>query len=396
MRRLYQQLKNVYHLLQAAWWRAYYQWPDRALTIYGVTGTNGKTTTCFLLASILEAAYGADRVGMLTTIAFRFGQEQVVNATKMTTLGSRQTFRYLAHMRARGVTQVVLEMTSHALDQHRLRGITLAGAVLLNITREHLDYHGTMEEYARAKQLILTYLRPTAPLVGKADDERVAQILTAAQLQAIPVHRFTSRQAQTVTTPLPGEVNKENVLTARLLMRAVGIDEPAIAAGIAAVRAVPGRMEWVEGSTGVRAIIDYAVTPDALERLYQHVRSTTAGKIFAILGAAGLRDRGKRPGMARVVARYADALVLTSEDPWTESPEQIFHDLEAGLKDTTTSWRRMADRRAALRWCLTQAQPGDVIVATGKGAERGMGIGKKIIPWHERTVIAELMKELKK
>lgn len=397
--RAYQQLKNVYHFFQARFWRLLYGRPNQGVKIYGVTGTNGKTTICILFGSILRAAQGKEKVGLLSTIVFWLGEEEVVNESKMTTLRSRDVFRYLKEMRQRGVTHVVMEVTSHALDQHRLSGVQLEGAIITNLAREHLDYHKTMEEYMRAKARILGYIKPEGAVVGKGDDEWVKKILDSAENTSkersrageVKVVRFTSEESKTVTTPLPGDANQENVLAAAKLARAAGISEDAIQQGVGEVTHVPGRMEWVEAPQGFRVLIDYAVTPDALERLYQYVRGQTQGKIYGILGAAGLRDRGKRPDMARIVAQYADELVLTREDPWTEREEQIFQDLEKGLHAVTIPWQRITDRREALQYCIGKAQKGDVVVVTGKGAERGMGVGKKIIPWNEREVVVELL-----
>jgi len=165
MVRLYQQLKNIYHLCQAHAWRLWYGRPERGMKMYGVTGTNGKTTTSILLGSILREVYGKDKVGLITTIVFWLGGEEKVNETKMTTMRSQDLFRLLREMKDRGVERVVIEITSHALDQHRLAGIALDGAIILNIAREHLDYHGTMQEYAKAKKSITskTFLRYGKP-----------------------------------------------------------------------------------------------------------------------------------------------------------------------------------------------------------------------------------------
>lgn len=396
----YQHLKNVYHFFVAHLWRAYYRFPDRDLRLVAVTGTNGKTTTCYVLASILRAHYGLGSVGMLTTVAFWIGGLEEVNMTKMTVLPSRLLYHYLRRMRDAGVQHVVLEVTSHALDQHRLAGMVFAGAALLNIEREHLDYHGTMTAYARAKGLIVRYLKPGAQLIAKRDDVRVRGVVESeARKQVLDgaVRWFTRQEAQLVMTALPGVWNQDNVLAATLLARSVGVSEDAIARGISTVTQVPGRMEWVDTNRGFRVLIDYAVTPDALGQLYGYVRTQTQGRIFAVLGAAGLRDRGKRPDMARAVEQYAHELVLTREDPWTENEEQIFADLERGLdlaQDGIT-WRRIVDRRQALRYVLRRAQSGDTVVVTGKGAEMGMGIGESIVPWNEREVILELLTELK-
>ena len=344
-----------------------------------------------------------------------------MNETKMTTMRSRDVFKLLQQMKDRGVERVVLEVTSHALDQHRLAGIMLDGAIILNIAREHLDYHGTMDEYTRAKVKISDYLVVGAPLVVNAKIQMPNKCQTNAKIQII---KLATEQAKKVVTSLPGEVNKENVLAVILLARAVGVDEAIIKQGVAKVDHVQGRMEWVEINDQSpitkdqmtrwrlpRVLIDYAVTPDALEQLYQEVRTMTRGKIFAVLGACGQRDRGKRPMMARVVAQYADELILTREDPWEEEEEQIFRDLEKGLEpdagvsaayDGTAPdrrelshavWQRIADRRKAIKFCIDKAGPDDVVVVTGKGAETGIAIGKKILPWSDKQVIQELLAE---
>lgn len=378
-------------------WRLWYGMPDRGMKLYGVTGTNGKTTTCYLLAGILAAAHGREHVGMLTTVAFRVGKQEAWNETKLTTLPSRLVYAYLKRMKRAGVTHGVLEMTSHALDQNRLAGITLDGGIILNISPEHLNYHGTVEALAAAKGKIVQYLRPYAPLAANRDDENVHTLLNTLPVTRYPLRIvwFTRTQAASVATKLEGSVNKENALAASVLSREVGIGQQHIDSGIASVTRVPGRMDWVEGP-GFRVLIDYAVTSDALERLYSYVTSTTEGRVLAALGAAGLRDRTKRPDMARTVAKYADLLVITREDPWTEDEDQIFSDLEQGLdaQKKDSAWRRILDRKTALRFLLEQAKPGDVVVVTGKGAETGMGIGKNIVPYNERRVVEEILADL--
>lgn len=397
-----QEIKNIGHWFETHLWRLWYGRPDRGMHIYGITGTNGKTTTSYLLTSILEHAHGKEKVGMLTTVAFRIAGIDEINESKMTTLPSKKVFQYLYRMKQaglpagrQGVQYVVLETTSHALDQHRLAGITFDGAIILNIAREHLDYHKTMERYAAAKEKITCLLNPGVPLVGKQDDTIVRDILNRAQKRGINIVRMTNEDIQQATTPLMGSINKENAAAALLLARSIGISEDAIRAGIDAVKAVPGRMEIIHAPQGFVIIIDYAVTPDALERLYADIKSKTTGRVLAILGAAGLRDRGKRPNMARAVAKYADRIIITREDPWTESEEQIFSDLESGLSGLQVQWQRIIDRRQAIATLMQDAKPGDVVVVTGKGAERGMGIGKNVIPWNEREVIEEILRELR-
>lgn len=405
----YQDIKNIGHWFETHLWRIWYGKPDAAMHVYGVTGTNGKTTTSYLLTSILEHAHGKETVGMLTTVSFRIAGKDEVNTSKMTTLPSKKIFSYLATMKKVGVKYVVLETTSHALHQHRLAGIRFDGAIILNIAREHLDYHNTMEQYAAAKERIVALLQPHAPLVGKQDDAYVRAMLDRARQRGVRVVRMQQEDIKKTETQLQGSINKENAAAASLLARAVGISDEVIHRGINAVTFVPGRMESIEAPQGFTVIIDYAVTPDALERLYSDMRQKAdgnGGRVLAILGAAGLRDRGKRPDMARAVAKYADRIILTREDPWTEREEQIFQDLEEGLisPPSTSSlskggevkgkWERIIDRREAITTLLQDAKSGDVIVLTGKGAERGMGIGKNVVPWNEREVVEEILKGL--
>lgn len=403
-----QYLKNIGHFFETHLWRLWYKKPDIGLHIYGVTGTNGKTTTSYLLASILEHAHGKAKIGMLTTVSFRIAGVEEINASKMTTLPSKKVFAYLAKMKQAGVKYVVLEITSHALHQHRLAGIFFDGAIMLNITREHLDYHKTMKRYAAAKEKIVGLLKRNAPLVGKQSDEYVRAMLDRAEKHGVRVVRMTDDSIERTMTALTGTINKENAAAASLLAHAVRIPDEAIAAGINELKFVPGRMEIIKARQGFTVIIDYAVTADALERLYKDVREKTSGRILAILGAAGLRDRGKRPDMARAVAKYADRIIVTREDPWTENEEQIYQDLERGLPLLTSAaggegpgevsrgvqWQRIPDRREAIATLIKDAKPGDVIVATGKGAERGMGVGKNVIPWNERELIEDLIKNL--
>lgn len=394
--RTWQQLKNVYHYVQAFVWRAWYGFPDTKLKIVGVTGTNGKTTTCYILHGIFSEVYGKQAVGMLTTVAFRIGTKEIINETKMTTLPSRLVFSYMQQMVRAGVSHLVLEMTSHALDQGRLSGVRLVGAIILNVEREHLDYHGTMEEYARSKQRIVDYLIPEAVLVAKRDDGYVANMIDYATRRGVTVREFTEEMAHNVRTSLPGAVNQQNALAASLMAESLGINLDVVQRGLARTTHVPGRMEQWKTPQGVTIVIDYAVTPEALERLYGEIREKASGKVYGILGAAGLRDRGKRASMAATVKKYADELIITREDPWTESEEQIFSDLEAGLDKQGTSWLRIVDRREALTYLLKKAQSGDTVVATGKGAETGMAIGKNIVPWKEREVIEEIAEKLRR
>ena len=412
---LYQQLKNVYHWLQAQAWRAVFGWPDKKLALYGITGTNGKTTTALVFGSILRAAHGPEKVGLLSTEVFWFGTRAVANTTHMTSVDAATVFRYLRDMAQSGVTHVVLEMTSHALDQNRLAGVRLRGAIILNVAHEHLDYHKTMEAYARAKARIIDYVIPGGIVVVKKDDEWIAKILQWRQLITSPltlssieervdpamggvgevVIGFTAADAKTIATPLPGNFNQENVLAASLLAKAIGISQEAVTAGAAAVKQVPGRVEWIALPTGARAVVDFALTPYSYEQLFKYLRSETKGKLYAVFGAAGRRDKAKRPLITRVVAQFADEIVLTQDEPYDDSEEEIYQQLEAGLNDTSIPWRRVPDRREAIEYALQKSKAGDVVAVVGMGNYSTRVVGTKKIPWNDKHVILELSKDLK-
>jgi len=405
--RFWQQMKNVYHAWQSHWWRMIYGWPDRQLKMYGVTGTNGKTTTCLVLGHILRVAHGKEKVGLLSTEVFWFGEKEEVNVTHMTSTDARVVFRILRRMVDQGVKYVVIEMTSHALDQNRLAGIRLAGAIITNITSEHMDYHKTMEGYSQAKLRIIYYLNKAAPLIINGDDEWTEKGLTKFQISnfKFPIRRFTRADARDVDTSLLGDFNKENVLAASLLAEAIGIDRDVITRVIRNVPAVPGRVEWINLDIEKleirnqerlpRVLIDFALTPDALDKLYKYVRGEVSGKIIAVFGAAGRRDREKRPKITAIVAQYADEIVLTQDEPYEDDEEQIYRELEKGLVDATIPWQRIEDRREAIRYALMQAGPRDAVVITGMGNYPVRMVGKEALPWRDKDVVLELLEELR-
>lgn len=393
MQRFWQQIKNTYHFLQAHWWRFWYRRPDQRLTLYGVTGTNGKTTTAFVLGHILRTAQGRAKVGLLTSEVFWFGDVEEQNKTHMTSMNARLLYTFLRRMVDQKVTQVVLELTSHALDQYRLAGLALDGAIITNITHEHLDYHKTMPAYAQAKARIATYLVSDGVLVGNEDDGWVKKILQKlrAQNPKLMIIGFTKEQATELETNLPGAFNHENVLAASLLAREIGIDTAHIQQAITVIPHIPGRVEWIESPAGFRVMVDFALTPDAVERLYAYVRQEVSGRIIAVFGAAGRRDRTKRPKIAAIVARYADEIVITQDEPYTEDEEQIYAELEAGLVGTSLPWQRIEDRREALRYALGKARAGDAVIVTGMGNFSTRMVGGREIPWNDRAEILALL-----
>ena len=363
------------------------------MRIYGVTGTSGKTTTVWVLDAILAEEFGRDRVGMISTELFRVGAKEVPNETHMTSINSRKLNGLLRQMRFAGVKHVVIEMTSHALDQKRMAGLKLAGAIITNITREHLDYHKTMSSYAAAKGKIVNYLVPDGILVGNASDKWASRILHKAQSKKHKTQSFTHEQAQSVKTSLLGDFNKENVLAAMTLARAVGVPEEAIAKGVAEIKQVPGRLEWLNTPWGARVMIDFAQTPNEYERLYQSLRSQVYGKLIGVFGAAGRRDREKRPVIAKTVAQYADEIILTQDEPYGDPEDEIYAGLEAGLTDAIIPCQRIEDRREAMKYAIEKTRAGDVVAVTGMGNYTTRAVGEEMIPWNDKKIAEELIRE---
>jgi UDP-N-acetylmuramoyl-L-alanyl-D-glutamate--2,6-diaminopimelate ligase len=406
-----QSVKNWLHLSEAVAASYWFGRPARNLRIIGVTGTNGKTTTANLIARILEE--DGKRVALASTINFRIAGKEWVNASKFTTLAGWKLHRFLRDARAAGCTHVVLETSSHALDQRRVSGIPYAVAVITNVTREHLDYHKTMEEYRRAKRRLfdgagiavvnLDMWEPEFFLEGAAKKKTYGITDHAADIYAEDLVSTLSGSTFTVSgvpfhTDLPGTFNVENALAAIAATSAIDVPLEAAARGIAKVSIVPGRVDPVKNALGATILIDYAVTPDSLEKLYELVSTMKkeGAKIVAVFGACGERDRGKRPVMGEIVSSHADTVILTNEDPYHEDPERILDEIEAGIKgkEKGVGFFRIFDRREAICKALSLLRPDDILLVTGKGAEETMAIGDERIPWNDRTVIEEELKRL--
>ena len=406
-----QSVKNWLHLSEAVVASLYFGRPARKLRIIGVTGTKGKTTTANLIARILEES--GKMVALASTINFRVAGKEAVNASKFTTLAGWKLQRFLRDARAAGCTHVVLETSSHALDQRRVSGIPYEVAVITNVTREHLDYHKTMGEYRRAKRRLfdmatvavvnLDMWEPEFFLEGATTKKTYSISDHAADIYAEDLESTLAGSTFTVsgvpfTINLPGNFNVENALAAIAATSAMKVSLEAAARGIAKVLIVPGRVDPVRNALGATILIDYAVTPDSLEKLYGLVSTMRkeGAKIVAVFGACGERDRGKRPVMGEIVSSHADVVILTNEDPYHEDPERILDEIEAGIKgkEKGKNFFRIFDRREAIRKALSILRPDDILLVTGKGAEEMMAVGDALIPWNDRTVIEEELIQL--
>jgi UDP-N-acetylmuramoyl-L-alanyl-D-glutamate--2,6-diaminopimelate ligase len=401
---------------------SYHDFPSRKLTLVGITGTDGKTTTSHILHSILAHATQG-KAGFISTIAADFGGAKEPTGLHVTTPGAPQVQEYLARMVSAGLTHVVLEMTSHGLAQGRLVGVDLDAAVLTNITHEHLDYHGTWEAYREAKGIMFgmlaqAYRKPDVPKIAiiNQDDPSFSFMRNYPQdvLASYAIDAPAEYQAQQIRyepdgtyfvvndTPysanLVGAFNVYNLLAAIATARALGIDEDPIQTGIASVTAIDGRMERIDEGQNFTAIVDFAHTPNALKRALEAGRTMLpeGKRLIAVFGSAGLRDVAKRRLMAETSAQLADMTILTAEDPRTESLDAILEMMAEGCRSQGgvegETFIRVHDRgEALLRACL-MAQAGDIVMACGKGHEQSMCFGEIEYDWDDRIALRSALR----
>ena len=387
--------------------------PDRAMQIIGVTGTNGKTTTTYLLKSVLEQCLGA-KVGLIGTIQNMIGDE--ILHTERTTPESFELQQLFARMRDAGCTHVIMEVSSHALALNRVDGIHFAVAAFTNLTEDHLDFHKTMEAYAEAKAMLFTRC---GRAVLNADDrwEPVMRAhaacpvlttgiagqqadLTARDLQLEPdrieMNVFFAGQSAHVVLGIPGGFSAYNCLTVIGTALQLGLSLEQIAGALRGAQGVKGRVEVVP-TPGMEftVLIDYAHTPDALENVLRTVRGFCRGRLIAVFGCGGDRDPIKRPIMGKAAADYADLAVVTSDNPRTEDPMAIIQDILKGMEHTETPYVVVENRPAAIAWAMDHAQPGDVIVLAGKGHEDYQEINHVKHHLDEREVVAEHLNHMK-
>ncbi|HET9730996.1 MAG TPA: UDP-N-acetylmuramoyl-L-alanyl-D-glutamate--2,6-diaminopimelate ligase [Acidimicrobiia bacterium] len=386
---------------------AAYGWPARELQLVGVTGTNGKTTTVNMLRHLLDSGDGAS--ASLGTLGVLIGSEGAAleGGGGLTTPGPIELQRIFRALVDRGVRRVAMEVSSHSLDQRRVEGVFFDVVTFTNFTRDHLDYHGSMDAYFAAKARLLEHLLPHGVVVYNADDEAWTALKTdrrrVAFSERVPtaeVHaesiRFHSRGSEwtlalgaeraQVRLPLIGDFNIINALGAAASAFALGLPSIRIAERLSTMPQVPGRLEVLrDGPTVLR---DYAHTPDALERALDAVRPFTPERLIVVFGCGGDRDRGKRPQMGAIAEAKADLAIVTSDNPRTENPEAIMDDIEQGMH--STNHERIEDRRAAIERALEIATPGDVIVLAGKGHETYQVRGTTKLPFDEKVIVAEL------
>ncbi|GAB4492664.1 MAG: UDP-N-acetylmuramoyl-L-alanyl-D-glutamate--2,6-diaminopimelate ligase [Anaerolineales bacterium] len=410
---------------------AFYGYPGKKLTVIGVTGTDGKTTTSNLLYQILLAA--GHKAGMISTVNAVIGNEVLDTGFHVTTPDAHDVQRYLARMVQAGLTHAVLETTSHGLAQHRVDAAQYDIALVTNITHEHLDEHGSYQNYRAAKARLFELLAKTVeksqgnPRLGvlNRDDHPSYEYLSSLlreqpssrqicyglspQADIYAEHIVYSRSGLTfdivgkefrvsVQTHLVGAYNVLNCLAAfSAAVAGLGIEPQIAAQGIASLPGIPGRMEFIDLGQPFLAIVDFAHTPNALKVALETARQMTNGRVISVFGSAGLRDREKRRMMAETSAELADISILTAEDPRTESLDAILAEMAAGAVARGgvegQTFYRIHDRGHAIRFALHLARPGDLVISCGKGHEQSMCFGTTEYPWDDRTAMRAALSE---
>ncbi len=382
--------------------------PSANMKVIGVTGTNGKTTTTNLLKHVIEHCVPGAKVGLIGTNGNMIGGEML--PTRHTTPESRDLQALFARMVEAGCTHAVMEVSSHALDQGRVDGVSFDVGVFTNLTQDHLDYHHTMEAYAEAKAKLFT--RCGKGVVNVDDpwsrvmlDGAVCPVCTfsarqSGDLQAEHIRyaadgvQFDARYADSVypvKLSIPGTFSVYNALTVFATAVQLGIEPEQVCEALADAKGVKGRVEVVPTDGDYTILIDYAHTPDALENVLQSMRQVTKGRLVALFGCGGDRDRTKRPLMGRIAQENADIAVVTSDNPRTEDPNAIVSDILAGMDAEKPGTHVIVDRPSAIEWVIEHHQPGDVIVLAGKGHEDYQIIGKTKIHMDEREIVAEIL-----
>ncbi len=390
--------------------------PSRSMRVYGVTGTNGKTTTSYVLHAILVGAHGEDGCGLMTTAETISGGER--RPAVRTTPEATEVQGTLAAMLGAGVRRVVVEVSSHGISLKRVAGTRFAGAIFTNLTRDHLDLHGSMEAYYAAKREL--FHMTEGPRLANADDaygrrlagelEGVSTFGVAADADYKVSNVETTRGGTgfdlhhpgglvELQTPLLGPYNVLNVAGAASLALAVGTGEGALVRAVRGMGQVPGRFERVAAAreNGFEVIVDYAHTDvglGAVLKVARGVAEAGGGRVICVFGAAGDRDGAKRPKMGRVASRLADVCIITTDDAYSEDPEKIAREIEAGSGSSRVSIE--LDRRRAILRALEAARAGDVVVVAGKGHETVQHLPEGDIPFHDATVVGELMAEMER
>ena len=389
--------------------------PAKGLRVIAVTGTNGKTTTCLYINEMLKSC--GYTTALFTTAVTEMAGKTTANTIHRTVPLTADLLKFYKTAKQKRVDFVVLETTSQALDQHKLIGTPIEVAVMTNLTQDHLDYHGTMEAYAAAKaRLFNSYMNPKKVVLNRDDEwfdyynkQAVGLVttygistksdlrLSELQVTAHGSHakaQFAGQSLQ-LQTSLVGQFNAYNAAAAAAVGLVLDIPAEKVATGVASLKAVPGRMESINAGQDFGVVVDYAHTPDALKNVLSTLQQVTKGKVIAVFGATGDRDKAKRPIMGEVAAKYADHIFLTDDETYTENPDTIRAAVMKGIANVgaTKKTTEVADRKQAIQAAFKMAKKGDVVLLAGLGHQDYRAMGGKNMPWDERQVAHELLKK---
>lgn len=406
---LFKKIEPAGHLGEAIVFNTLSGFPAKGLKVIGVTGTNGKTTTCFMIHKMLhEAGY---KVGMMTTVAYGVGDNIQPQIAHMTTVSVPQLLKRIKQMKAEGMEWLVLETTSHALAQHRVWDIPFSIAVMTNVTHEHLDYHGTFERYRDAKKSLFTQTNKNkkGKQVGVVNaDDPSAELFAASVAKPITYGQYQGdlratklaltpsgsvftatigKDEYSITCHLPGSFNVYNSLAAVAVGRSVGLSRTEVEKGIAALKGVEGRMTRIVEGQDFDVIVDFAHTPDSFEKLFKDLKPVVRGKLIVLFGSAGRRDEEKRPIQGKLAGEYADEVIITEEDDRDIDGVEIMNEIAAGAEAANKARDKtlflIHDRTEAIKFALSQAVKGDTVLLLGKGHEKTIERADGAHPWDE-------------
>ncbi len=404
--------KNFVHLIIALAANVLYGFPSRSMTVIGVTGTDGKTTTASLIYDILQKS--GKKAALLTTVSAVIDGKTYDTGFHVTTPSSVQLQKYFSIAKKKGITHFVLETTSHALDQNRVFGVHYAVSAITNIAPEHLDYHKTYEQYVAAKAKIM---KMSDTIVLNAEDMSFSYLKQILGTYTSKPHTVTfalhgksdvTLDNYPLIVSMPGAFNKYNALAALACVLEVGVSYEEAKKIIKEFQTPRGRQEIVQEKP-FTIMVDFAHTPTAFRALLSSIRAEYSGKIIHVFGSAGERDKEKRPDMGKISSVYADTIILTAEDPRTEKVSDINAEIIRGIKskrhkmvknktekvfDDESVIYQIPDRKEAIQFGISLAKKGDIVVITGKGHEQSMNFGQGEIPWSDHTVIKNIIKKI--
>lgn len=411
-------VEKIFRKGRGLFWQIRYGFPARKLRVIAVTGTNGKSTTCNYINEVLKA--GGYKTAVLTTVFYEINGRREPNTTHFTISKQSIVQNFMNRAKNADVDWVVLEVTSHALDQDRIMGVPVRIAVITNLTQDHLDYHGTMENYAAAKARLLTQFGPGHAVLN-ADDKWYdffrsrtspatevfsvgSQPNVTGRIGKIKLTKSggsatfaTKNHRLTIKTSLAGDFNVVNAAMAAAVGSIFLMEPKVIAKAIASVKSLEGRMERIPGSQPFDVYVDFAITPDAIEKALSSLQKTTKGKVRIVFGATGDRDKEKRPIMGEVAAKHADFIYLTDDETYTEDPESTRDAVYKGIAHARAEKKTkvIPDREEAIKAAMNDAQSGDVVLLAGIGHETERNMGGRQIPWSEKETAQKYLAKTK-